>query len=281
MRGPAVNRLLRAAASALLLTTGSAIASCDLLSGDANTGRAILAALEPDLARPGPVSLGPEAGELLAWLQSPDDPAASDAALREVARRYGLQVSEDENGRPTLADGWEADARPEITAIGLAVVDPDASDEIIAAGVYWATPVLERLRIVPVPDGARAARVRDVAPTLADAASTCAVRVEEWVRLTPDLASDLLAASSGLWMLAFGPGTGSDDPSWSTWIASEEIRSAIGYAHPGVPSDPPRSYSALFYGRGPSLLWTLRNAPRASATLGPGDLAGWIRSLFR
>ena len=142
--------------------------------------------------------------------------------------------------------------------------------------------MLERLRVLPVPDGARASRARDLVHVLRDPASTCAVEVEEWVLLTSDLASELLGASDGLWMLAFGPAAEGDvQPTWSSWIADDAIESGLRYSHPGVPHDPPRAYSALFYGRGPGLLWTLRNAPRASTTLGPGDFAGWIRSLFR
>jgi hypothetical protein len=239
----------------------------------------VLAALEPDFARPGPVALAPEAGEVLAWLDAPDDPAAADAALRRLADLYDLPMGDD--GGAVLADGWEERARSAVTAIGIAIVDDDDGGLVRAAGAYWSTPLHERLRVVAVPEGTRAAKLTDLAPALGPLVSTCAVEVDEWVLLTEALARELLDRTDDLWMLAYGPARADGEDRWATWVPDRQIEEALRFAHPGVPGGPDAGFSALFYGRGPGLVWAVRNAPRAATTLGPGDLIGWIRSLFR
>ena len=270
---PRAGRLVRALALTTSLTTVAATHACP--SGGVAT---VLAALEPDFARPGPVALIPEAGDVLAWLDAPDDPAAADAALRTLADLYGLPLDED-GAAPVLADGWEDRARSAITAIGIAIVADDGG-AVRAAGVYWSTPLHERLRLVAVPDGTRAPDLRDLAPTLGPLVSTCAIDVEEWVRLSESLARELLDRTDELWMLAYGPPRGDGEERWSTWVPDRQIEEALRFAHPGVPDPPDAGYSALFYGRGPGLVWAVRNAPRAATTLGPGDFLGWVRSLF-
>jgi hypothetical protein len=257
-----------------ILTASAVALACS--GGDVAT---VLAALEPDFARPGPVALAPEAGAVLAWLDAPDDPAAADAALRSLARLYDLDLAED-GGTPVLAPGWEAQARSAITAIGIAIVAADGGT-VRAAGAYWSTPLHERLRVVPVPEGTRAPDPSDLAPTLGPLVATCAVDVDEWVLLSEDLARDLLERTDELWMLAYGPPRDRGDERWATWVPDGRIEDALGFAHPGVPDRSDAGYSALFYGRGPGLVWAVRNAPRASTTLGPADLLGWVRSLFR
>ena len=264
---------------ALVAPFSVGVAECAPPADGIWTAGVVLAALEPGFARPGSVALAPEAGEVLAWLDAPDDPAAADAALRRLADLYGLPLAE-EDGAPVLADGWEDRARSAITAIGIAIVADDDAGAVRAAGVYWSTPLHERLRLIAVPDGTRAPDLRDLAPTLGPLVSTCAVEVEEWVRLSESLARELLDRTDGLWMLAYGPPRDDGEERWSTWVPDRQIEEALRFAHPGVPESPDAGYSALFYGRGPSLFWAVRNAPRAASTLGPGDFLGWVRSLF-
>ena len=94
--------------------------------------------------------------------------------------------------------------------------------------------------------------------------------------MTSSLATILLIAAG---LAADGPADGADGGSWASWIPSGQIEDALRFDHPGVPNDA-QGYSAAFYGPGPGLRWTLLNARRASATLGLGDLASWLRGLF-
>lgn len=265
-----------AVALAMVLATTAPARACPR-GGEISTA---FAALEPDFARPGPVDLAPEAGDVLAWLDAPDDPVVADAALRRLAQLYDLALDEDSEP-PALAAGWEDRARSAITAIGIAIVADDGSGRVEAAGVYWSTPLQERLRILSVPPGTAATDLRGLVSALGPLASTCAVTVDEWVRLSEPLVRDVLDRTDGLWMLAYGPPRDPGGEPWSTWVPDRQIEDAVRFAHPGVPDPPGASYSALFYGRGPGLVWTIRNAPRAATTLGPGDFLGWVRSLFR
>lgn len=259
-----------------MLVSAASWAACPEVTGPQAT-RTAYDALDPGLVRAGPLSFGPEAGAFLAWLQQPDDDRRAQAALRELALRYDLALDRDERGRPKLPDGWEDRARSKITAIGLTIVDAD--DLVVAVGAYWSTPVFERVRFVPVRQSVRASSAREAAERLGSWASTCAVEVTEWIRLSESLARELLDASEDTWMLAFGPVDGVDEGSWSTWVPGAQIEDAVRFDHPGVPKGV-EEYSAAFHGPGPGLRWTLLNARRASTTLGFGDLVAWIRGLF-
>lgn len=266
-----------AALVAAMLLSGAAWAACPEGAGPAETTRIAYDALDPGLVRAGPLSFGPEAGDLLAWLRAPEDERRARAALHELARRYDLRLDRDDRTEPVLPDGWEEQARDAITAIGLTIVD--ANDLVVAVGAYWSTPVFERIRLVRVTQSVRASGPSDAAQHLASWVSTCAVEVTEWIEVPEELARELVHASTDTWMLAFGSRDGVGSEAWSTWIPTDRIGDALRFDHPGIPRDL-EGYSATFYGPGPGLRWTLLNARRVSTTLGVGDLMSWLRELF-
>lgn len=282
--------VVRSALAAVALSLGfSATADCLLPTDLPNAVPALIDELEPDLAPPGPVATPRELDALFDWVSERDAAAgtgraqtvAALAAVGQLAHAYGLDPSihHEGTGGLELPPGWSAAARRRVTAIGLAITSRRAGGEVLAAGVYWNTPVLERVRIVRVPSGLHAADLAELAGLLGPIVSTCAVQVTDWVVLSHELATDLLASADGLWMLAFGGQRGPQQPSgWSTWIRDSEIGEALTFDHPAVMRA--ASYSAVFYGRGPSLTWTLRNAGRATTTLGVRDFGAWLRGLF-
>lgn len=237
----------------------------------------IVDALEPGLVTSRSVTLGPDAMNLSAWLRDPSDATLAEGALVDLSRSYGIELERDDRGRVELPVDWAKTGAAEIATIGLAIVAEGGS--VRAVGSYWATPVFERIRLHALERPIVVERTRDVPQRLGPLVSTCAVDVDEWIVIDETMARDLLAAADEIWMLAFGPGEGQSSEPWATWLPSGQIESGLRFDHPGIPATA-TDYSAVFYGRGPSLAWALRNAPRVSTTLGPGDLIGWLRSLF-
>lgn len=196
--------------------------------------------------------------------------SVSDAELFHAAGRvYGEPVHAEADG--TALAAWASHAASDVHAYGLFVRDDGG--RLVAAGSYWLSPLVERLRVVRM-DRGTGARLPD--ELLLDAVGSCLVQVRDWIEVPIRVLDDLLEATPDVQVYLVADGD-SGDTVQRHWIAADELLAAATFAHPTTADL--TAFSAWFVGAGPGPVALGRALPRVRSSLGPRDLWTLIRGI--
>jgi len=230
--------------------------------------RSALSRLEPGLVAMPELAEGEDARHVLRALGGVGDETAAVAAL---ARLYEAPIW---SGVPAPWAAWTNRAARQVTPYGLFVRD-EAAGTIVAAGAYWASPLLPRLHVVrldepvdvPRPDARLLATV-----------GGCAGAVREWIEVPADLLSRLVREHAEANVLLAAPAE-RDGPPLRRWLRIEDLLEAVTFRH--IATFELDAFTAWFAGEGPGPVALTRALPQLSSSLGPRDLWALLRDVRR
>ncbi len=290
-------RLATAFAAVASLSVAHAVDACPAREDGRLDLHAAAAILEPGLALPAAFGTDPD---LRPWAEvqrprpsaaggggrstRPDADRATDperpseaslrAAWRAAADAYGVPSPEVRDG--AVDPEWVRRAAGRVQVVGIRLVDDRSeSGGLAAVGAYWNSPLLPRLRLVPIGDGPQEEATR----TAFERLGTCALAVDAWVDVPVTVAERLLDASDEPLLFAFGPDAG-DAQGWSAWFARDRIAEAFAFRAPEVADVD--EFAAVFAGGRPSWAQLVRSVPSLRGSLGPGAIVDLLRgAVFR
>jgi hypothetical protein len=230
--------------------------------------RGALERLEPGLVAMPELVRDPDARQVLRAFGGAADETAGAAA---AARLYAAPVAAD---APQDWQAWTRRAAGSVRAYGLFVRD-EPSGRIVAAGTYWASPLLPRLRVVRLEAHVDADRP-DAA--LLRAVSGCVVPVREWIVIPAGLLASTLQEDADADVLLAAPSRRGGPP-LRRWLRGDDLLEAVTFQH--IATADLDAFSAWFAGEGPGPMALTRALPQLRSSLGPRDLWALLRDVRR
>ena len=216
-------------------------------------------------------------------LQRPLQHAAAPSVALEIAASevYGVpwpaedvENAEGDAPPPAIAE-WARTASRSVSAYGVFVRDRSLG-AIVAAGTYWASPLLDRLEVRrldgPWPGSMPNAR-------LLATAGSCQVQARTWLELPIELLTEMTtldestADDAYVYLVVTLPG---GEPA-RRWIGLDELVAAVTFDHPATRDAV--AFHAWFAGPTVDPVTLARALPRVRSNLGPRALWGLVQDL--
>jgi hypothetical protein len=230
--------------------------------------RTALTRLEPGLVAMPELAESEDGRRVLRALGGAGDETAALAAL---ARLYDAPIW---SGTPSPWAGWTNRAARQVAAYGLFVRD-EGSGTIVAAGAYWASPLLPRLHVVRLDRPVDVARPDD---RLMARVGGCALRVDEWIEIPAELLLRTIREDAEASVLLAAPSEEAGPPI-RLWLRGEDLLEAVTFRH--IATFDLDAFSAWFAGEGPGPVALTRALPQLRSSLGPRDLWALLRDVRR
>lgn len=263
--------MLAATFAASLLPYAMTQGAC-LPLGPTPTLHALLTNVEGHVPRSEEVGRTQAASDLLVLLQ---DEGTLDDAVAAAARLYGVappHLGADVATRNAALQAWLTSLAARVSAHGVLLRDGE-SGAILAAGTYSISPLLERLRVVPL-DPSLAYAERDA---ILDQLATCFVEVDTWIEIPTTVIEALLGEHDEAYIyLAVTTIDGEDD---ARWVPARRLVDVVTFDH--VATRDAASFSAWFIGAGVSPFRLARLLPAIRSNATPRRLLDLITSIVR